>query len=126
MTIAVIRNGKGWIKNPDGSLSALKDQTDWGRVNSLTEEEIEANAYSDPDNLPMEPEEWEKYGVKVGFDKRKITIRLDDYVVQKYKKEGHRYQTRINNDLRKIIRLKSLLNSGENIDTATIRAVLNA
>jgi putative transcriptional regulator len=44
---------------PDGStrpyVSATK--TDWARLEAMTEEEIEANALSDPDNPPMTAEE---------------------------------------------------------------------
>ena len=29
------------------------DDTDWARVDAMTDEEIEANALSDPDSLPM-------------------------------------------------------------------------
>ena len=39
------------------------DRTDWARLKAMTEEEIEAAAWSDPDNLPMDvdaPEFWER------------------------------------------------------------------
>jgi putative transcriptional regulator len=41
----------------DGSLQPLKGKTDWARLDAMTEEEIEANALSDPDNPPMTDEE---------------------------------------------------------------------
>ena len=31
----------------------MEDLTDWERVNSLSSEEVEANALSDPDNQPL-------------------------------------------------------------------------
>jgi putative transcriptional regulator len=34
-----------------------KDETDWERLATMTEEEIEANALSDPDNPPLTEEE---------------------------------------------------------------------
>ena len=34
-----------------------KGRTDWERVRSMTEEEVEANALSDPENLPLTDEE---------------------------------------------------------------------
>ncbi len=37
------------------SAKKLEDLTDWERVNSLSESEIEANALSDPDNQPLSP-----------------------------------------------------------------------
>ena len=33
-----------------------KGQTDWERVKSMTEEEIEQNAWDDPDNQPLSDE----------------------------------------------------------------------
>jgi putative transcriptional regulator len=42
---------------PDGSTQPLESRTDWARVLAMTEEEIEANARSDPDNPPLTDEE---------------------------------------------------------------------
>ena len=42
---------------PDGSTRPFEDRTDWARLEAMTEEEIEANALSDPDNPPLTDEE---------------------------------------------------------------------
>jgi putative transcriptional regulator len=42
---------------PDGSQYPIEDRTDWTRLKNMTEEEIEAGALADPDNLPMTDEE---------------------------------------------------------------------
>jgi len=42
---------------PDGSTQPIEDRTDWARLDAMTEEEIEANALSDPDNPPLTDEE---------------------------------------------------------------------
>ena len=42
---------------PDGSTRPFEDRTDWARLEAMTEEEIEANALSDPDNPPLTGEE---------------------------------------------------------------------
>jgi putative transcriptional regulator len=44
---------------PDGSTIPYVDSpgTDWARLEAMTEEEIEANALSDPDNPPLTIEE---------------------------------------------------------------------
>jgi putative transcriptional regulator len=42
---------------PDGSTRPFESRTDWARLEAMTEEEIEANALSDPDNPPLTPEE---------------------------------------------------------------------
>jgi putative transcriptional regulator len=46
---------------PDGSKRLLEDQTDWAYLREMTEEEIEAGALSDPDNLPLTDEELKKF-----------------------------------------------------------------
>lgn len=38
---------------PDGSTRSLPSTTDWDRLATMTEEEIEAGAASDPDNPPL-------------------------------------------------------------------------
>lgn len=45
------------VELPDGSTRPLQDRTDWARLEAMTEEEIEANALSDPDNPPLTDEE---------------------------------------------------------------------
>ena len=42
---------------PDGSFRDIPDNTDWERLRNMTEEEIEANALSYPDNPPLTDEE---------------------------------------------------------------------
>jgi putative transcriptional regulator len=42
---------------PDGSTRPLPSETDWHRLAAMTEEGIEANAASDPDNPPLTPSE---------------------------------------------------------------------
>ena len=51
-----------WIEQqPDGSWRPMrKGKTDWERLRNMTEEEIEANALSDPDNPPLTDEELER------------------------------------------------------------------
>jgi putative transcriptional regulator len=42
---------------PDGSTRPIEGRTDWARVDAMTEEELLANALSDPDNPPLTDEE---------------------------------------------------------------------
>lgn len=46
---------------PDGSTQPLQGQTDWERIKSMTEEEIESAALSDSDNPPLSKEELERF-----------------------------------------------------------------
>lgn len=58
-TIRVVRlaDGRMFQELEDGSRKQVFDNTDWARVHSMTEEEIEANALSDPDNPPWTEED---------------------------------------------------------------------
>ena len=38
----------------------IKGQTDWARIDAMTEEEIEQNAFNDPNNQPLTDEFWDK------------------------------------------------------------------
>jgi hypothetical protein len=42
----------------------FSDLTDWERVKSMSNAEIEANALSDPDALPFDDEEWMPFNAK--------------------------------------------------------------
>jgi len=46
---------------PDGSTRPIYGRTDWARLDAMTEEEIEANALSDPDNPPISNEELARF-----------------------------------------------------------------
>jgi putative transcriptional regulator len=62
-TIRVRKLGNGELVQvmPDGSTKPLeKRESDWARVDAMTEEEIEANALSDPDNPPLTEEDFRK------------------------------------------------------------------
>ena len=52
-----LRDGTVVEELPDGTTRPIEDRTDWARLEAMTEEEIEANALSDPDNPPLTIEE---------------------------------------------------------------------
>jgi putative transcriptional regulator len=45
---------------PDGTRRPIEDQTDWERLNAMSEEEIEAAAVADSDNPPLTESELKK------------------------------------------------------------------
>ncbi len=53
------------------SAKKLEDLTDWERINSFSESEIEANALSDPENLPLSPDSLKKIRRKKKVDHEK-------------------------------------------------------
>jgi len=62
-TVRVRKNDEGIFVQvmPDGSTRSITGDTDWERLRNMTEEEIEANALSDPDNPPISDEELKRF-----------------------------------------------------------------
>jgi putative transcriptional regulator len=64
MKVKVLADGTAVEVLPDGSTRPMPpDGTDWEAVGRLTEEEIQAAARTDPDNLPREdypPDQWKR------------------------------------------------------------------
>src|SRR6476660_120360 len=85
-----------------------EDLTDWERVKSLTDEEIEAAIdYEEEGEF-----DWDNVIVGIPTPKRQITLRLDGDIIDAFKAQGSGYQTRINNVLRSYvnaIRLEELM-----------------
>jgi uncharacterized protein (DUF4415 family) len=83
------------------SMMELKGgDTDWKRVDALTDEEIDAAIASDPDAAPIADEEWFRSAV-VGIPAKIATsIRIDDDVIEWFRSQGKGWQTRMNAVLR--------------------------
>jgi uncharacterized protein (DUF4415 family) len=77
-----------------------KSQTDWDRVNAMTDEEIEEEIKDDPDWEEWKDVDWSKAVWVTPRVKRAISIRLDEDIIDFFKKEGPGYQSRINAVLR--------------------------
>jgi uncharacterized protein (DUF4415 family) len=79
-------------------------RTDWKRVDALTDEEIERAVREDADAAPIVDRDWFRKARLVLPQpqpaKEQLTIRLDRKVVDWFKAQGARYQTRINAVLR--------------------------
>lgn len=77
-----------------------RPQTDWARVDALTDEDIEAAIRDDPDAAPELDAEWFAGAtVVMPESKEQISIRLDRDLLAHFRKYP-RYQTRINAILR--------------------------
>ena len=74
--------------------------TDWDRVNALTDEEIDAAIRSDPDAAPELDEEWFRNAVLAIPAKMAMSIRVDSDVIEWFRSQGKGWQTRMNNVLR--------------------------
>ncbi len=81
----------------------MKSETDWARLDAMTEEEIERNAADDPDNPPWTEEDWANARVVWPQGKMPVTLRLDKDIIAWFKARGRGYQTRINAVLRAFV-----------------------
>jgi len=83
--------------------AAERSQTDWARVDALTDEDIAAAIRDDPDVAPELDEEWfRKATLVLPEPKEQISIRLDRDVLEHFRRYP-RYQTRINAILRAVM-----------------------
>jgi len=78
-----------------------KDQTDRKRVQRLSGKEIAEAAAADPDAAPLLSEQWFKQAKVVPpVTKKGVFLRLDPDILGWFKRQGPRYQTRMNAALR--------------------------
>ena len=101
MSIRYNERGKTIAGYSAEELQNLPSKTDWNRVDSMTDEELDANAKSDPDNPPL-PEDFFLHAKQMRLEdfmpkgKGKVSLRLDKEVLEYFKANGPGYQTRIN------------------------------
>ena len=77
-----------------------KSQTDWARVDALTDEDIERAMRDDPDWADLIDIDWSKAEWVIPVVKKALSIRLDQDVIDFFQAIGKGYQTRINAVLR--------------------------
>jgi uncharacterized protein (DUF4415 family) len=77
-----------------------KSESDWARVDAMTDEDIERAMRNDPDWAGFDDIDWSKAEVVFPAPKQSISIRVDQDVVDFFKSTGKGYQTRMNAVLR--------------------------
>jgi len=82
-----------------------KGKTDWAAVDALTDKEIEEAVRNDPDAVPLDVD-WSEAVLVIPPKKKAISIRVDEDVLDYFKKEGAGYQRRINAVLRSYMQQK--------------------
>jgi uncharacterized protein (DUF4415 family) len=93
-------DGKVLIEQPDGSYRLAESQTDWVRLDAMTEEEVEQLAAEDMAKLGIDPN-WTDHAKVVSLrPKERVTVRLDPDILEWLKAQGKGYQTRLNAILR--------------------------
>ena len=78
-------------------------KTNWDRIRQKTDEEIEAAMRDDPDWADLIDMDWSDAVLVIPVPKKAISIRLDEDVVDFFKRQGPGYQTRINAVLRRFM-----------------------
>jgi uncharacterized protein (DUF4415 family) len=82
-----------------------RGRTDWAAVDALTDEEIETAVRNDPDAVPLDVD-WSEAILVIPPKKKAISIRLDEDVLDYFRKEGAGYQRRMNAVLRSFMQQK--------------------
>jgi uncharacterized protein (DUF4415 family) len=82
-----------------------RGRADWAAVDALTDEEIEQAVRDDPDAVPLDID-WSKAVLVIPPKKKAISIRVDEDVLDYFKKNGAGYQRRMNAVLRSYMQQK--------------------
>ena len=93
-------DGRVLIEQPDGSFRPAQGQTDWQRVDRMTEADLGNAIAADPDDPGNDPSYWETTAPVWPRRKEQVTVRLDADMLNWFRKQGRGYQTRINAVLR--------------------------
>jgi len=80
-----------------------RGKTDWARVDALTDAEIEASIANDPDWADFKDVDWSEAILVIPPKKKAISIRVDEDVLNYFKKHGAGYQRRMNAVLRSFV-----------------------
>jgi uncharacterized protein (DUF4415 family) len=88
------------VEQPDGSLRPATGETDWSRVDRMSEAEFAAAIAADPDDPANDPGFWERARL-VYPKKQRVTLRLDADLLAWFRRRGRGYQARINAILRR-------------------------
>jgi uncharacterized protein (DUF4415 family) len=83
-----------------------KGKTDWARFDKLTDEDIARAVATDPDAAPIDID-WSDAVLIVPPKKKAISIRVDEDVLDYFKRQGEGYQRRINAVLRSYVQQKA-------------------
>ena len=84
-----------------------KGKTDWARVDKLTDADIEKAIADDPDWDEFKDVDWSDAVLVIPTKKKAISIRVDEDVLDFFKREGEGYQRRMNAVLRSYMEQKS-------------------
>lgn len=95
--------GKNFIVVSRGS--PQRGKTDWAAVDALTDKEIERAVRRDPDAVPLDFN-FDEAVLVIPPRKKAISIRVDEDVLDYFKRQGTGYQRRMNAVLRSYMQQK--------------------
>ena len=84
----------------DEMIRTGQTDTDWERLRNMSEEEIEHNAIEDNRRHGIPNDWYENAVLSHGPPKQAISIRIDEDILEFFRRQGKGYQTRINAVLR--------------------------
>jgi uncharacterized protein (DUF4415 family) len=84
----------------------LKSETDFARLDAMTDDDIAKAVAADPDAAPLDLD-WTQARLVVPPGKEVVTLRLDRDLLDWFREQGRGYQTRINAVLRAFYQAKS-------------------
>jgi uncharacterized protein (DUF4415 family) len=99
--IGRLEDGSAILQHADGRLERQQERTDWARLKAMSEAEIDAAAKADHDNPPLDARFFATAQPIAVPRKRRVTMMLDQDVIDYFAREGRGYQTRINAVLRR-------------------------
>ena len=100
----VAMNDRGIMRVSKDQLAEMIDETDWARVAAKTEADIERAAAEDPDASLTTAGDWKDARVVWPQTTKPVTLRLDRDVLAWFRRQGRRYQARINAVLRAFVK----------------------
>ena len=77
----------------------MPDRTDYARLDAMTDEDIAKAVAEDPDAAPLDID-WTQARLVLPPGKESVTLRVDQDVLDWFRKQGKGYQTRMNAVLR--------------------------
>lgn len=81
----------------------MKGETDWERLRTMTDADIERAVADDPDTMMLDDEFFANAKWVIPQNKKMVALRLDQDVLDWFRKDGKGYQTRINAVLRAFV-----------------------
>lgn len=84
-----------------------EDKTDWAKAGAVTQEELEASIASDSDEAGMVVD-WSSASPMMPLPKAVLNMRVDQDILNFFKRQGKGYQTKINAVLRSYVEQMAL------------------